>query len=309
MVRSARSNGPFPDRQRPLRTAFSEPRAEGWSNWRGAPAVLVRGAVVVGLVAAVVAAVSGAFMTVERPADAAAQAPAAAPVQVAAADPPPPAVASPDAAPAAAPASVDPAAEAAPLAERMAVAVQAPLPEQPPPAEQAAVAPAPSPVAPPPAPPPPAQPVVATPAPPPPQPAAEAEMVTAALPARSAPMETPAGGSAFAWPDTRGALPARLDHRRIAERARQPGDGLRGGNLFDAAAPADQSAFDAAAARRAGEFAAADFIAPIPKPRPDPPARVVRTSTRGRLPPPPNCGSKHAYYRYNSAKQPVWYCR
>jgi hypothetical protein len=51
----------------------------------------------------------------------------------------------------------------------------------------------------------------------------------------------------------------------------------------------------------------------VPKPRPHPPAaapaRVVKTAARGRLPPPPNCGSKHAHWRYNSARQPVWYCR
>ena len=203
--------------------------------------------------------------------------------------------------------NVDPAAEAAPLAERMAVAVQAALPEQPPPAEQAAVAPAPSPVAPPPAPPP-----LSLPSWPRPSPAAARRRGgdgDGGAPGPACPDGGADGWERFRVAGQGGALPARLDHRRIAERARQPGDGLRGGNLFDGGGARRQSAFDAAAARRAGEFAAADFIAPIPKPRPDPPARVVRTSTRGRLPPPPNCGNKHAYYRYNSAKQPVWYCR
>ena len=120
-------------------------------------------------------------------------------------------------------------------------------------------------------------------------------MVTAALPARPAPMEAPAGGSAFAWPDKAVHCPRDWIIGALPSAPGSPVMDCEAATSSTAAAPADQSAFDAAAARRAGEFAAADFIAPIPKPRPDPPARVVRTSTRGRLPPPPNCGSKHAY--------------
>lgn len=51
-----------------------------------------------------------------------------------------------------------------------------------------------------------------------------------------------------------------------------------------------------------------------PKPRPDPPpdavkkAPRVKTAAKGRLPPPPNCGAKHAFWKYVN-KKPVWYCR
>jgi cytoskeletal protein RodZ len=49
----------------------------------------------------------------------------------------------------------------------------------------------------------------------------------------------------------------------------------------------------------------------LPRPRPEPPAAapVVKKASWGKLPPPPNCGSKHARWRYNAQRQPVWYCK
>ena len=67
------------------------------------------------------------------------------------------------------------------------------------------------------------------------------------------------------------------------------------------------------------EAAALQFAPAIPKIRPKPPARkqatrkTARKSTRKAKSgwpsePPPNCGDKHAYYRYIN-KVPTWYCR
>jgi hypothetical protein len=53
----------------------------------------------------------------------------------------------------------------------------------------------------------------------------------------------------------------------------------------------------------------ASFIAPVPRPRPEPPPARVKTAARGKLPPPPDCGNRHARWRYNSERQPVWYCK
>ena len=71
-----------------------------------------------------------------------------------------------------------------------------------------------------------------------------------------------------------------------------------------------EPALDEGAVDPAGQEA----VAPAPRARPEPPPDAVkkparvRTAAKGRLPPPPNCGEKHAYWRYVE-KKPVWYCR
>ena len=118
------------------------------------------------------------------------------------------------------------------------------------------------------------------PAPPPPQPAAEAEMVTAALPARPAPMEAPTGGSAFAWPDKAVHCPRDWIIGALPSAPGSPVMDCEAATSSTAAAPADQSAFDAAAARRAGEFAGADSS--------------LRSRNRGPTRPPASCAPPRA---------------
>jgi hypothetical protein len=58
-----------------------------------------------------------------------------------------------------------------------------------------------------------------------------------------------------------------------------------------------------------------DLAAPLPRPRPEPPPNAIkRTASRrdwGNLGPPPNCGEKHAYWRYTDRKtgKREWYCK
>jgi hypothetical protein len=59
-----------------------------------------------------------------------------------------------------------------------------------------------------------------------------------------------------------------------------------------------------------------DLAAPLPRPRPEPPPNAIkRTASRardwGNLGPPPNCGEKHAYWRYTDrqAGKREWYCK
>jgi ribonuclease E len=59
-----------------------------------------------------------------------------------------------------------------------------------------------------------------------------------------------------------------------------------------------------------------DLAAPLPRPRPEPPPNAIkRTASRsrdwGNLGSPPNCGEKHAYWRYTDRKtgKREWYCK
>jgi hypothetical protein len=73
-------------------------------------------------------------------------------------------------------------------------------------------------------------------------------------------------------------------------------------------APVQLTALEAAASEHAEKLAA---MAPrIPQPRPDPPRRV-RTARKWPAGPPPNCGEKHAYWRYVDERRTKaeWYCK
>ena len=80
------------------------------------------------------------------------------------------------------------------------------------------------------------------------------------------------------------------------------------------AAPADP----AGALEAAGEQAAASAV-PLPKPRPEEVPKIIKTRAgnkattpkAGALPPPPDCGKLHAYWRYTDRKRGLrqWYCR
>jgi hypothetical protein len=59
-----------------------------------------------------------------------------------------------------------------------------------------------------------------------------------------------------------------------------------------------------------------DVAAPLPRPRPEPPPNAIkRTASRasgwGSLGAPPNCGDRHAYWRYTDRKagKREWYCK
>ena len=73
--------------------------------------------------------------------------------------------------------------------------------------------------------------------------------------------------------------------------------------------PAEQRLMEAAS-QRAAEIAALQFVPRIPKARPDPPPQPRKTARKAKWPAgsPPNCGKKHAYWRYVS-NVPTWYCR
>jgi hypothetical protein len=81
----------------------------------------------------------------------------------------------------------------------------------------------------------------------------------------------------------------------------------------DAASPDLEAALDEAASKEAVEIVG--FIARVPIPRPEPPTTPVRR--RSTQPsswpdePPPNCGTKHAYWHFVDRKNHVkeWYCR
>src|SRR5688572_23421435 len=73
--------------------------------------------------------------------------------------------------------------------------------------------------------------------------------------------------------------------------------------------PAEQRLMEAAS-QRAAEIAALQFVPRIPKARPDPPPQLRKTARKAKWPAgsPPNCGKKHAYWRYVS-NVPTWYCK
>ena len=84
--------------------------------------------------------------------------------------------------------------------------------------------------------------------------------------------------------------------------------------LIDPVEEDEQSAIEEAAVEQATALGMA--FARIPLPRPDPPpARPRRTSSRANLEwpaePPPNCGTKHAYWRFvdRRAGTKEWYCK
>ncbi len=85
-----------------------------------------------------------------------------------------------------------------------------------------------------------------------------------------------------------------------------------------AAVPADRLALEEAALRRASELAGLQFAPRIPAARPEPPKNAIKkvAATRKRSSswpagPPPNCGTKHAYWRFIDRKAGTkeWYCK
>ena len=76
------------------------------------------------------------------------------------------------------------------------------------------------------------------------------------------------------------------------------------------ASSAAQEALSQAASEHAQELA---LLEPrLPKRRPDPPKRArYRSAPDGALPAPPDCGSKHAYWRYVDRKAGIreWHCK
>lgn len=82
--------------------------------------------------------------------------------------------------------------------------------------------------------------------------------------------------------------------------------------LLPTLSPDDQAALDEAATEHAVEIGA--FLPRVPMPRPNPPPRTrVRKSRDSSWPSqaPPNCGDKHAYWRFVDRKAGTkeWYCK
>lgn len=82
-----------------------------------------------------------------------------------------------------------------------------------------------------------------------------------------------------------------------------------------AALETDQRALDEAAMLQASEMAGLQFAPRIPMARPDPPPVRKKTARRANASwpadPPPNCGEKHAYWRFVDRKAGTkeWYCK
>jgi hypothetical protein len=80
----------------------------------------------------------------------------------------------------------------------------------------------------------------------------------------------------------------------------------------DAASPDLEAALGEAASEEAVEIVG--FVARVPLPRPDPPPTPVRRASQPSSwpdAPPPDCGSKHAYWHFTDRKRKIkeWYCK
>lgn len=148
----------------------------------------------------------------------------------------------------------------------------------------------------------------------PPQAPVVAAIQTASLAIAREP--APGGGEVIGFsPDVEARLPS---FEVVAEPALTAsiGDVPRGdvprGDGSEQAAPADASVISDGGSGAIGSETAEEQLAMLPRlplPRPDPPqTRVRKAKAGGALGSPPNCGTKHAYWR-NRGGNKVWYCR